>query len=911
MSFHLAPRCIQGLLDLRYRIRVRGLAEVASRGRSGILFLPNHPALIDPILLMTLLTQYGFAPRPLADRRQVDRFLIRRLAKQAGVITMADPGSGERHVAGEVFGKRSQPAGRGADDRPRQPRLLKEEVQARLEQLADLLKAGQNVLLYPAGRVYRRRTEDLGSNSAVETILQLAPQARVVLVRTRGLWGSSFGWASGREPDIGKVIRRGIGVVLRNGIFFTPKREVDIEFAEPGELPRQADRLTLNRFLEAFYNQDAPPNTFVPYFRGQGSPTIRPEPQAEQVRGDTSSVPSDVRERVLARLGDLSGREVAEADRLDADLGLDSLSRMDMAVWLEKEFSLARASAAGLETVADLLLAAAGMASGSKTVQLQPPPPEWFEASAGDRLSLPDAATIPEAFLRRAIREPKRLIVADQLSGARTYRDLLRGILLLQPSLARLEGEFLAVMMPAGVAADVAYLAVLFAGKTPVMINWTVGLSQLRPAMGALGARHLLTSRRLADRMRQEGLDLDDLGASPVYLEDLRGKAGAIAKLRVLVQSAFPTRLVKARAQRLAVVLFTSGSEALPKAVGLTHENILANIRDVTQRVHLRRDDCILAMLPPFHSFGLTVGAVLPLCIGMRACCHPNPTEGAVLAGVIQNYRATLIVGTPTFLEGIVRWAKPGQLASLRVAVTGAEKCPPRVSEALAASATGVKVLEGYGVTECSPIISATPEEHPIRGTIGHVLPSYEYCLVDPEADLRPGSPEPAIVKPGQDGLLLVRGPCVFGGYLQHAGPQPFVDLGGRKWYVTGDVVRQDEQGALTFVARRKRFIKLGGEMISLPAVEAALERHWPPSPGESGKPAQPQVAVAATEAERPEIVLFTPLELTREDVNSRLAEAGLSPLHFVRRIVRVEFIPLLGTGKTDYRALQATLKNP
>jgi len=241
-------------------------------------------------------------------------------------------------------------------------------------------------------------------------------------------------------------------------------------------------------------------------------------------------------------------------------------------------------------------------------------------------------------------------------------------------------------------------------------------------------------------------------------------------------------------------------------------------------------------------------------------------------------------------------------------------------------------VLEGYGITECSPIVSITPEESPIPGTIGRVLPSYETRLVDPEADLRGTGVSPAIGSPSnsakrqasplpqgatqagetltpRQGLLLVRGPCVFEGYLNYTGPQPFVELDGKRWYVTGDILTQNEHGVLTFVARRKRFVKMGGEMISLPAIEAALEPHWPPLPGESGKPAQPQVAIAATEADRPEIVLFTSLALSREDVNDKLQAAGLSSLHFVRRIVQVEAIPLLGTGKTDYRSLQGRLK--
>ena len=229
---------VLGLLRLRYRIRVTGLDEVARRGSSGILFLPNHPALIDPIIVMTLL-QPVFRPRPLADRDQVGRPVIRWLAARMRTLTIPDP---------VVYGD-----------------TCRAEVEQGINACLAALRVGENVLLYPAGHVMRRRYENLAAASAVETILRQAPEIRVVLVRTRGLWGSSFSRASGVAPQLRQVMLKAVRALIVNGIFFSPRREVTLECREPDDLPRRAGRADLNRALEKFYNEDAPPRTYVPY----------------------------------------------------------------------------------------------------------------------------------------------------------------------------------------------------------------------------------------------------------------------------------------------------------------------------------------------------------------------------------------------------------------------------------------------------------------------------------------------------------------------------------------------------------------------------------------------------------------------------------------------------------------------
>jgi long-chain-fatty-acid--[acyl-carrier-protein] ligase len=863
-------------LRRRYRLEVTGLDEIRARGAHGIVFLPCHPAFIDPVIVFTTLLK-DFSPHTIADSHAVGAPGIKQLTAHFGVRTIP---SVARY-------------GEGARD----------EVQRVLAQVGAELEAGDNVLLYPSGRLMTANTESVGANSAVETLLRHAPHARVVLLRTRGLWGSSFSTApyNGLEPSLVGQLLRGFGVTLANLFAFVPKRRVTLAFAEPADFPR-GDRAAMNRALEAYYNfEPLEHNTFVPYYWWQGStPQERPEPSRAIAAADLSVVPPATRMIVLEYLQKASGlTTIPDGAELARDLNLDSLARAELLVWLESEFGAAPANTDALRTVADVLLAASGEAvgGGDDFVHVTVPV-KFFTGTSPRRAEVPPAATVAEAFLRQAAAHPGQPIIADQTSGVKTYRDLITGVFALLPAVRALPGDAVGIMLPASVAANVAYLTVLFAGKTPVMINWTVGARNLQHTLGQTGTQRIITAAALLARLGTQGIDLGPLKENFVPLETLAAGLSTGDKLRAaLAARTHWGPLWKAPVSPVAAILSTSGSESLPKAVPLTHDNVLTNLRDVTSLIHLTDEDRLLGMLPPFHSFGLTANMLLALCAGVRTAYHTNPTEGALLARLIDAYRITLLLGTPTFLYGILRAAAREQLGSLRLAVTGAEECPPRVYTLLAERAPQAKVLEGYGVTEGSPIVSLNDFQHPKPGTIGRILPSLEYAIVDVESN------EPAA--PGKQGMLLLRGPSIFGGYLGDA-PSPFVEFQGKQWYRTGDLVTEDTDGVLTFRGRLKRFVKIGGEMISLPAIEAVLQTLAVPAQEEEG----PAVAVVATEnTERPELVLFTTRPITRDTANAHLRDAGLSGLSNLRRVVPVESIPVLGTGKTDYRALQGRLK--
>ncbi len=858
------------LLRLRYSIKIKGLDDIKSRRKNGILFLPNHPALIDPAIIVSILHK-DFAPQSLAVELRLTNPLIAWISKR--------------------FGARLIP------DIPRTGRAASAVIKEVLSEIIEYIRSGGNFLLYPAGHLKRSCMEEIRANSAVKLILEQVPDVRVVLVRQNGLWGSSFSWASGKNPDVMFNLKRGLKHLFLNGLFFMPRRPVQIEFVEPKNFPRTADRISMNRFLEDFYNTDASRNTYVPYlFYEKGGVRICPEPEHVKIDWKTDAVPETTQKLVIEFLGQFTGQTNIKKDRhLAYDLGLDSLAVAEVIAWLEKEFGFSQVDTGSLNTVWDVMQAAMGKGVASDTVPLKPASQRWLrEPSSNTPLTIAEGSTITEVFLNQAKRNPSKLIIADQLSGEKTYSDLIAAIMVLKPLIKALSGSHIGIMLPASVGAATVYLATLFAGKIPVMVNWTVGSRNMVHSLNLIGVNNVLTANVLIKRLSMQGINLEQLSDSFVFLEDFRKKISYKSKISAYLRSRLTWSSLKhPKMNDAAVILFTSGSEGLPKAVPLSHKNIMTNIRDIPSMATVWEKDVLIGILPPFHSFGITATIVLPLSMGIRTVYNPNPTEALTIARLIEEYRVSLMIGTPTFLNGIMNTASIRQLQTLRLAISGAEKCPAAVYKSINERCPDIKLLEGYGVTECSPIVSFNMENSLKPYTIGRVMPSLEHIIIDVDSGKEVGG--------NRAGMLLVRGPSVFGGYINYDGESPFVEYKGREWYKTGDLISEDADGVLTFCGRLKRFVKLGGEMISLPAIEEVLAPHFAGDDDEG-----PVIAVEATPSEEnPELILFTIKDTDRVSINSCIRDAGLSALHNIRHVIKLNEIPVLGTGKTNYPELK------
>jgi acyl-[acyl-carrier-protein]-phospholipid O-acyltransferase / long-chain-fatty-acid--[acyl-carrier-protein] ligase len=479
-------------------------------------------------------------------------------------------------------------------------------------------------------------------------------------------------------------------------------------------------------------------------------------------------------------------------------------------------------------------------------------------------------------------------ILEDADRTPMTYDKLILGSFVLGRKIAALteKGENVGLLIANSAGGMVALFGMLAMGRTPAMLNFTAGIKNLRSACEAGQIKTIITAKRFISQGNLGGLITElERDYKIVYLEDLREGLTAMDKARGLMDATVPgLARVKSDPDSIGVMLFTSGTEGIPKGVALSHANIVANVEQVAGHVDLNPDDIVLNPLPIFHCFGLTGGTFLPLLQGMKCVLFPSPLQAKNIVKLVRETAATILFGTDTFVNQYARQADDGDLSSLRFIVCGAE----RVKEETRTTMTtrfNVPIVEGYGATEASPIIAVNTPDHNNRpGTCGRLVPGIEWKLES---------------IPGIDGggRLYVKGPNLMRGYVRVDAPGEIQPLPGG-WHDTGDVVAIDKDGYVTIQGRVKRFAKIGGEMVSLTAVENYATSCWPDNM---------HVAVAVNDPKKGEqIILLT--DHKSPDRSALLAwykENGAAELGLPKKIMTVEVVPLLGTGKVDYVTAQ------
>jgi len=409
------------------------------------------------------------------------------------------------------------------------------------------------------------------------------------------------------------------------------------------------------------------------------------------------------------------------------------------------------------------------------------------------------------------------------------------------------------------------------------MINFTAGAANIRAACTAAVVRTIVTSRGFVERARLDKL-VDSLAETIriIYLEDLRQTVSLADKMRALI--GYRRALVPRNADEPAAILFTSGSEGTPKGVVLTHRNMLCNAAQAAARIDFGRTDKVFNTLPVFHAFGLTVGLVLPLVSGVPVFLYPSPLHYRVVPELVYGANATILFGTDTFLSGYARAAHAYDFRSVRYVLAGAEPVK-EATRRLWAEKFGLRILEGYGVTETAPALALNTPMFNRFGTVGRLLPGIEARL----------EPVPGVEEGGR---LYVRGPNVMLGYLKTDKPGILVPPEGG-WHDTGDIVAIDRDGFVTIKGRAKRFAKIGGEMISLAAVETLASELWPD--------VQSAVVTEPDPRRGERLVLVTEKKgATRAAFQAYAKEKGASDLTAPAEVVIVDKLPLLGSGKAD-----------
>ncbi len=491
------------------------------------------------------------------------------------------------------------------------------------------------------------------------------------------------------------------------------------------------------------------------------------------------------------------------------------------------------------------------------------------------------------ALLDAQDRYGAKLPIAEDTSRAPiAYKRLVLGAAVLGRHLATLAPQEspIGVMLPNANGAVVTFMALQAFGRVPAMLNFTAGEEGMLAACRAAGVGTILSSRAFVERAKLAPVVAKMEGAVQfVWLEDVRASLGTAAKLRGLLDARRARRLPGARvaAEAPAVILFTSGSEGVPKGVVLSHRNILANIAQVSAMVDFSSADRVFNAMPMFHAFGLTGGTLLPLLSGVRTFFYPSPLHYRTVPELIYDTNATIAFGTDTFLAGWARYAHPFDFYAMRYIFAGAEKVRDETRQ-LYAERFGVRILEGYGATETAPVLALNAPMHNRPGAAGRLLPGMEHRL-DPVEGIPEG------------GRLWVRGPNVMLGYLRSTAPG-VLEAPPDGWYDTGDICTVDGDSFITILARAKRFAKIAGEMVSMPAAEALAASLWPDA-------VHAVVAVADARKGQALVLLTTQTDATAGALLAHARARGAAEIT-VPRIVRVvEAVPLLGTGKVDYMA--------
>jgi len=482
-----------------------------------------------------------------------------------------------------------------------------------------------------------------------------------------------------------------------------------------------------------------------------------------------------------------------------------------------------------------------------------------------------------------------RVALEDPIGGKLSYRKLLIGARVLGAKLSQhaTPGEVVGLMMPNANGAGVALLALSSAGCVPAMVNFTAGAANILAGLKGARAQSIVTSRAFIEKGKLEKL-IAALGEEVrlIYLEDLRDSITMGDKLRGMLAHRRP--LARRQPDEPAAILFTSGSEGAPKGVVLSHRNMLANAAQAAARIDFGRSDKVFNVLPIFHCFGLTVGFVLPVISGVPIYLYPSPLHYRIVPELVYGSNATILFGTDTFLSGYARTANAYDFRSIRYVVAGAE--PVKEStRATWSEKFGVRILEGYGVTETAPVLALNTPMFNKFGTVGRLMPGVESRL-EPVAGVEGG------------GRLFVRGPNVMLGYLKAENPG-VLQAPDEGWHDTGDIVAIDEHEFVSIKGRAKRFAKIAGEMVSLAAIETLAAELWPKA-----------LSAAATEIDPRKgerIVLVTQeKDATRADFQIYAKSKGAADLMIPAEVMIVESIPVLGSGKLDFAAVTKMVRD-
>jgi long-chain-fatty-acid--[acyl-carrier-protein] ligase len=863
------------LLSLRYNVEIKGI-DVLKNSKSKFI-LPNHQALVDPQILFPHILKYIKAV-PVASEIYYNKPVLKQLFDVFGTVIVSDITSSNR-------------------DADALKNIYTNVVKA--------LETGKSVVLYPSGQIAGQGYEKIFNKQSAWAIVDNIPEnTSVIGVRISGLWGSmwSRAWV-GKSPHFINTYLKAIFLVLANLIFFLPRRKVKIEFVDITKdaiKKSKESKQAFNIFLEDFYNINGEEKLLFlkHYFYAPALKRdlpVRIEGSVEDMKTNAEAKTDDIPDEIFHKVAEIIAKNTAIhndkikiTSNLILELNVDSLMMVSIISDVEESFEVvSQIEIEFVTTVNDLCRIAMNQQVNKDILK---PGKLHIRLEELHDIDIDKKKNIVESFLSVFSKEQKEHFAYDKILGSTSRKDFMLKAYVVSKIISKeVEGKYVGIMLPALQSTTLLVISTYMAGKIPVMLNWTVGKKVLDHCVADVDLKVILTAKAFHDKVQD--LLSESVKQKCIFFEQKVKEISLFTKISGVFSFLMKSK-PKIMPNDTAVILFTSGSESLPKAVPLTHQNIVSNLWGVFEIIKISNDNILLSFLPPFHSFGFTVLTILPLISGVKVAYTPDPTDSREVLKILKHTGANTLLATPTFLKMLLSVSTQDDLKDVILAITGAESLHPSIIKTFYEKADkNARLLEGYGITECSPVLTINPMEIQKEKSVGKFIKGVDYLLVDYN-NYKP-------LPQGEEGMIMVKGESIFSGYTDKTISNPFVEINGSAYYKTGDLGKMDEEGFLFITGRLKRFIKLAGEMISLPAIEGVLLKKY-------GSDEEVLLAVEGNDAiDPPQIVLFAKNNIDITEANAYLKENGFPNLVKLNKLIKVEEIPLLGTGKTDYKVLK------
>ena len=883
MSF--SSKLIKFFIKVRYRVNIKWL-ELLNENWANLI-LPSHVALVDPMIMFSFLWEKKWLS-PVVTEDYFNIPILKQIFKSIWAISVPDLTKNSKELDASTI----------------------------VENAIKALENWRNILLYPQWALARQWFQSIVGKKTAFLISQEAPKdTKILTVCIHWLRGSRSSWArTWKAPSLALFILKGLRFFLWNLFFFVPKRDVDIEIKDSTELLHKVEKKWLDAFnqeLEKIYN--AKWEEKVNYLTGlcwynttknHKDPHIIEWSIKDLKRCSfnwNADIPSDVLDKISRIVKKIKSEYSWKID-LDTNLVLDcffdSLDMAELKSTVQSTFSgSSNPPLLDLKTVWDVAMMAIWQSATSEDLK----PCEWI-APKDSRVIYAHVSSIIKddstilSLMKQTLKDDKSISFCyDSIFGVQSRKDFLIKAYLIADLLKKMPWEKIAIMLPSLSATSLLVTACYLAKKIPIMLNWTLSEEAFSHCIKSQKVEVILTAKSFFQKIQNPWLQKHKM----TFFEDVLKDVSLVQKL-VAVYKAKRFKIPR-KLSKTAVVLFTSWSEALPKAVELTHENILHDILWTAWLVWLKMNDVELCYLPPFHSFWFVLGIAIPLITGVRIVFTPDPNDSKTIANLTEHTKSSFIASTPTFLNWVVQIAKDKQLNSLRFAVVWAEKCSNELFLKFSKKAPNATIIEWYWITECSPIISVNPLKRNTEIKRWTVWLPILWQMVK-VLDLDTHKQQPA----NKEWMIYVSWLNVFGWYVDKSLESPFEEFDDRMRYKTWDLWYLDKDGYLTISWRLKRFVKIAWEMISLPAIEAVLSRKWRHNDW---------TECLAIEAEENsdwsvKLTLFTTEKLLTNEVNDYLHSEWVTNLVSIDSIIQIKEIPMLGTWKVDHVQLKWILQS-